>query len=139
MDATPFTDLIRTILNQRTFAVVGASRDPQKYGHMVYRKLKEAGYRVFAVNPNADYIDGDPVYPLLDTVPEPIDCIVSVVPPQVTEKIIHQAGHLHVPYVWMQPGSESLAAVNMAYSYGMRVVYGGPCIMVAIATHLVRA
>lgn len=139
MRAAPFRELIDTILRQRNFAVVGASRDPQKYGHKVYQKLKEAGYRVFAVNPNIDCLDGDPVYPLLDTVPEPIDCVVTVVPPNITEKIILQAGRLHIPYAWMQPGSESLAAVNMAVSYGMRVVYGGPCIMVAVATHPVRA
>lgn len=138
MYAAPFRELIDTILRQRNFAVVGASRDPQKYGSLVYRKLKEAGYRVFAVNPNADRIDGDPAYPLLDTLPEPIDCIVTVVPPEVTEEVVHQASHLNIPYVWMQPGSESLAAVNMAISYGMRVVYGGPCIMVAVATHPVR-
>jgi len=135
MDNTPFTDTIREILAQRTFAVVGASRNPEKYGNKVYRALKRHGYKVFAVNPNAETVDGDPAYPRLDNIPEPIDCIVAVVPPHVTEQIMREAGRLHIPYVWMQPGSESEAAVNAAVAHGLEAVHGGPCIMVAAAAH----
>lgn len=130
MDASRFTNLIAEILALRTFAVVGASRNPQKFGHKVYKTLKRHGYSVYAVNPNADEIDGDPAYPHLDNVPEPIECVVTVVPPEVTERVLREAWHLKIPYCWMQPGSESEAAVNEALSYGMQVVYGGACIMV---------
>ena len=130
-----FHDEIPLILNKNVFAVVGASRDPEKYGYKVYKSLKRAGYKVYPVNPNADYIDGDPVYPLLDNVPEQIDCIVTVVPPEVTHEIIPQAGHLRIPYCWMQPGSESEASVKEAVGHGIMTVFGGPCIMVAVATH----
>ena len=48
-------ELIKSFLNTKyVFAVVGASRDPEKYGHQVYRDLLNAGYRVYCVNPNAD-------------------------------------------------------------------------------------
>ena len=130
-----FRNEIPEILNQRVFAVVGASRDPEKYGYKVYKSLKRAGCIVYAVNPNADDLDGDTVYPLLDNVPEQIDCIVTVVPPEVTLAIIPQASHLGVRYCWMQPGSESEAAVNEAIGHGMMTVHGGPCIMVAVLTH----
>lgn len=130
-----FRQEIPEILAQRVFAVVGASRDPEKYGNKVYKTLKRAGYTVYAVNPNADDLDGDPVYPLLDNIPEKIDCVVTVVPPEVTVEIMPQAGHLRIPYCWMQPGSESEAAVKEARGHGIQPVYGGPCIMVAVATH----
>ena len=130
-----FHDEIPLILNKDVFAVVGASRNKEKYGYKVYKSLKRAGYRVYPVNPNADYIDGDPVYPLLDNVPEQIDCIVTVVPPAITQEIMPQAGRLRIPYCWMQPGSESEAAVKEAVGHGIMTVYGGPCIMVAVATH----
>ena len=130
-----FRHEIQEILSQDVFAVVGASRDPEKYGYKVYKSLKRAGYTVYAVNPNADTLDGDPVYPLLDNVPEKIDCVVTVVPPEVTQEIMPQAGHLGIPYCWMQPGSESEAAVKEAVGLGMVTVHGGPCIMVAVATH----
>ncbi|HLK58322.1 MAG TPA: CoA-binding protein, partial [Chthonomonadaceae bacterium] len=117
--------LIDHILAQRRFAVTGVSRDPEKYGYLVYNYLKGEGYTVFAVNPNADSIDDDPCYPSLDNVPGGIDCVVTVTPPHITEKTIVEAGHLQIPYLWMQPGSESTAAYNLARSNAMQVVSGG--------------
>lgn len=130
--------LIEQILDQRRFAVSGVSRNPNKFGYQVYQALKAAGYTVFAVNPNADSIDGDPCYPSLDNIPGLIDCVVTVTPPPVTEQTVREAGHLKIPYIWMQPGSESLAAFNLARGFSMQIVSGGPCIMVAAAERQAR-
>lgn len=131
----PNRALIEHIMTLRRFAVTGVSRNPEKYGYKVYKALKAAGYTVYAINPNAESIDGDPCYPSLDNVPGPIDCLVTVTPPLVTEETITLAGRLRIPYVWMQPGSESMAAFNLARSNSMEIVAGGPCIMVAAAAH----
>jgi hypothetical protein len=135
MDSDRFRYIIQEILNSRRFAVVGASRDQSKYGYLVYRTLKEAGYTVYPVNPNADTIDGDEVYPLLDNCPERPDVVVTVVHPEVTYEIIRRAGHLRVPYMWLQPGSESLPCINEMEAQGIQSVHSGPCIMVAVRTH----
>lgn len=127
--------LIEQILDQRRFAVTGVSRNPEKYGYLVYQKLKAAGYTVYAINPNTETIDNEPCYPSLDNVPGPIDCVVTVTPPHLTEEVIHTAGRLKIPFLWMQPGSESAAAYNLAQGFGMQIVSGGPCIMVAVAQH----
>lgn len=124
---------IQEILSKQNFAVVGASRSPDKFGHQVFFTLKRSGYITFPVNPHADVIDGEQVYPTLGSVPSPLDCIVCVVPPEITVDAIREASRLHVPYVWIQPGAESTEAVEEANSLGMRTVYGGPCIMVEIA------
>lgn len=125
--------LIEHVLEQKVFAVTGVSRNPEKYGHIVYQKLKAAGYTVYAINPNTDAIGADPCYPSLDNVPDKIDCVVTVTPPTVTEKTVRDAGHLRVPFLWMQPGSESTSAYNLARALSMQVVSGGPCIMVSVA------
>ncbi len=132
--------LIEEILALKRFAVTGVSQDPDKYGYKVYKALKAVvGYTVYAVNPNAENIDGDPCYPRIDNIPRPeksdvpIDCVVTVTPPEVTEETMRTAGHLKVPYVWMQPGSESTSAFNLARSFSMQIVSGGPCIIVALA------
>jgi uncharacterized protein len=113
---------------------VGASRNAEKYGYKVYQVLKRAGYTVYPVNPNADDIDGDAVYPLLDNIPEKVDCVVTVVPPDVTYEIVRQVGGLRIPFLWMQPGSESTPAILEAQAQGIQAVHSGPCIMVAVAT-----
>ena len=125
--------LIEQVLEQKSFAVTGVSRNPEKYGHVVYQKLKAAGYTVYAINPNTESINGDACYPSLDNVPGPIDCVVTVTPPEITEKTMRDAAHLKIPFVWMQPGSESTPAFNLAQSFSMQIVSGGPCIMVAVA------
>jgi predicted CoA-binding protein len=134
MPFTPFQSVIQEIMNCRSFAVVGVSRDSGKYGHMVYSALKGLGYVTYPVNPSADAIGEDVCYPCLDTLPETPDCVVTIVPPGATERIAREAGRLGVRYMWMQPGSESEAAVNAAHGAGLRIVYGGPCIMVATRT-----
>ncbi len=128
--------LVEHILDQRRFAVVGVSRDPEKYGYKVYKALtnaaQEQGYIVYAVNPNTDVVDGDACYPSLDNIPDQLDCVVTVTPPLVTEEVVHIAGRLKIPYVWMQPGSESTAAFNIARANSMQIVSGGPCIMTSL-------
>ncbi len=129
----PNHSLIDHIMDQRRFAVTGVSRDPSKYGYKVYRALKAAGYTVFAVNPNMDTVDEEPCYPTLDNVPGPLDCVVTVTPPEITEETIRTAAHLKIPYLWMQPGSDSTAAYNLASSLSLQVIAGGPCILVALS------
>ncbi len=125
--------LIEEVIACKKFAVSGVSRDEEKYGNKVYRALKAAGYTVYAINPNAEDIDGDPCYPGLFSLPGSVDCLVTVTPPEITENTIRDAAHLKIPYLWMQPGSESTAAYNLGQAGSMRIVSGGPCILVALA------
>jgi len=128
-------ELIREVLDKHNIiAVVGASRNPEKYGHQVYRDLKEAGYKVYPVNPNADKILGDKAYPSLESLPEKPDVVNIVVPPRVTEKIVEQCSRLSITRVWMQPGSESDRAIQYCKKNGIEVVHG-VCIMIQRKRH----
>ena len=123
-------ELIMEFLDKRNvFAVVGASRNPKKYGHQVYRDLKRAGYEVYPVNPNADEILGDKCYPDLESLPKKPDVVDLVVPPSITEKVVQTCKRLGIRKVWMQPGSESEWAINYCRENGIQVVYG-VCVMI---------
>ncbi|MCP8318557.1 MAG: CoA-binding protein [Candidatus Methylarchaceae archaeon HK01B] len=108
---------------------MGASRDPKKYGHQVYRDLKEAGYKVYPVNPNADEILGDKCYPDLESLPTMPNVVNIVVPPKVTEEIVKTCKELGITKVWMQPGSESEGAINFCKENAIDCIHG-LCIMV---------
>jgi predicted CoA-binding protein len=110
-------------------AVVGASRDLGKYGHRVYKDLKQAGYKVYPVNPNADEVLGDKCYPNLASLPKKPDVVDIVVPPLVTEQIVQECRQLGITMVWMQPGSESEKAIRFCQENNIVFVYG-ECIMV---------
>lgn len=83
MEESTRRSLIDEFINLRTWAVVGVSTNPAKFGHKVYRDLRRAGYHVYAVNPHLDMVLGDPVYPNLAALPEQPDVVNLVVPPEV--------------------------------------------------------
>ena len=123
-------DLIKAFLKEKNiFAVVGASRDPRKYGYQVYKDLKNAGYEVYPVNPNAREILGDKCYPSLESLPVTPDVVDLVVPPKITEVVVKTCKKLGIKKVWMQPGSESEMAINFCRKNGMDVIHG-VCVMV---------
>ncbi len=123
-------DLIRKFLNKRNvFAVVGASRDPEKYGHQVYKDLRSAGYEVYPVNPSAEQILGDKCYADIKELPKIPDVVDFVVPPKVTEKILHTCLKLGITKAWLQPGSESEKVIKFCEDNGIEVVHG-VCVMV---------
>jgi predicted CoA-binding protein len=110
-------------------AVVGATDTPWKYGGKIYCDLKTKGFQVRAVNPNRDSVDGDPTYPDLASVPDDIDIVDLVVPPDICERIVADAGELGLTHVWFQPGAESPAVIEQAEAAGLDVIHH-QCIMV---------
>lgn len=128
-------EIIEQILKAPSFAVVGASRDHEKYGYLVYRSLKESDKTVYPINPRAGEIDGDRCYESLSSLPEKPEVVVFVVPPAVTERVVEECAELGIGLVWMQEGAESDEAVRKCHEAGIGVVSGGPCIMVALRTH----
>lgn len=122
--------LIEDFLEKRNvFAVVGASRNHRKYGHQVYKDLRNAGYNVYPVNPNADEILGDKCYPSLESLPKSPQVVDLVVPPETTNQIVKVCKKLGIKRVWMQPGSESKTAINFCRENNIEVVHG-VCVMV---------
>jgi len=121
--------LIKEFLRKENiFAVVGVSRDKKKYGYKVYKNLKEAGYKVCPINPNANEIDGEKCYSGLSKLPEKPDVVNLVVQPRVTEEVVKECKRLGIKKVWMQPGSESKKAVNFCLENNIEVIYN-ICIM----------
>jgi predicted CoA-binding protein len=122
-------DLILEFINQRVWAVVGASTDSSKYGNKIFRELRDAGYIVYGVNVHGGQIEGEELYHSLDSLPETPAVVDTVVPPPITEDIVRQCATLRLTRVWMQPGSESESAIQLCDRHGIRVVYGA-CAMV---------
>jgi hypothetical protein len=123
-------ELIKKFLNKKNvFAVVGASKLKEKYGNKVYYDLKNAGYSVYPINPNADTIFGDKCYPNLKKLPVRPDVVNIVVPPKITERTVEDCKNLKINKVWMQPGSESDKAINFCKKNGIKIIYN-VCVMI---------
>ena len=128
------TPEMQAMLASNSFAVVGAARDPDKYGFLVYRSLKSAGKTAAPVNPRTTEVDGDRCYPSLSDLPATPEVAVMVVPPAVTEAAVAECARLGIRQVWMQPGAESAAALAACRENDIQVVAGGPCLMVLLRT-----
>jgi uncharacterized protein len=123
---------IKQFLAGRRFAVVGASKDRAKYGNKVLRAYMQNGLSAVPVNPSADEIEGLPAYRDLSSVPDEVDGVSIITPPAVTEKVVEQAIQSGIQNIWLQPGAESDAAIELAERAGANVIAGGPCLLVAL-------
>ena len=115
-------------VGQRTLAVVGVSRGGRKFGNIAYRELRDKGYRLFAVHPQASQIEGDPCYASVGALPEPVGGVLVIVPPAQAERVVREAAAAGIKRVWLQQGSESAEAIRFCTEQGMSVV-AGECVL----------
>lgn len=117
------------IVAKRKWAVVGASNDCLKYGHIIWRFLKNHGYTVYPINPGEQKIEHDICYPTVADIPEKPDVVNVIVPPKVAVKIIEQCAAANIQHVWLQPGAESVEAEVTAKRLGINLI-SHACVMV---------
>lgn len=120
-------------LAKKRIAVTGVSRHPQGHGsNIVYKRLRERGYQVFAINPHADTVEGDTCYHDLKSVPGGVEAVVIGTRPETAEATVRECVALGVKHVWMHrgpgAGSVSQSATEYGRQHGLMVIDGGcPC------------
>jgi uncharacterized protein len=117
-------------LASRRVAVTGVSRTPKTHGsNNVYRRLRERGYQVFAVNPNTDEVEGDRSYQDLKSIPGGVEAVVIGTRPEIAESTMRECAELGIKHVWMHrgpgAGSVSDAATGYGRAHGITVIDGG--------------
>ena len=117
-------------LANRRIAVTGVSRHAENHGsNAVYRRLRERGYEVFAVNPNAQQVEGDRAYPDIKSIPGGIEAVVIATRPEVALDTMRECAELGITHVWMHrgpgAGSVSAAATEFGRQQGISVIDGG--------------
>ena len=123
-------------LANKRVAVTGVSRTPKTHGsNNVYRRLRERGYDVFAVNPNTDRVEGDRCYPDLESIPGGVEAVVIGTRPEIAEDTMRECAELGIKHVWMHrgPGAGSVSDAATAYGRqrGITVIDGGCPLMFA--------
>jgi len=121
---------IEDFLAQPRIAVAGVSRTAAGHGgNVVYQRLRERGYEVFAVNPNTDTVEGDRCYPDLRSIPGGVDAVVIATAPAAAESIARECRDLGITRVWMHrsfgAGSVSDAAHEYCRANGITSIAGG--------------
>ena len=120
---------VRDFLAQRRIAVVGVSRDRNQPANLIYRRLRDTGHEVVAVNPAAAEAEGDRCWPDLTSVPGEVDAVVIATPPAAAAAVARACAERGISRVWMHrsfgEGSVSGEAVAVCRGRGVRVIVGG--------------
>jgi len=116
-------------LSSSRIAIAGVSHDQAQPANAIYRKLKEAGHQVFAVNPNASELEGDRCYPSLRSLPDGVEAVMIVTRPSVAIDVVRDCAALGIKRVWFHrsfgPGSVSDEAVRECKRLGISCLVGG--------------
>jgi len=115
-------------LAQEKIAVVGVSRQKNKFGNMIFRELKQRNRKVFAVNPSTDTVEDGPCYRDLKSLPEPVDGAILVIRPQQSEQVVKDAVEAGIKRIWLQNGAHSAEAVSFCQKNNITVV-ANECIL----------
>lgn len=122
-------DYIKAAVNERVWAVVGASNNREKFGNRIFRDLRAAGYKVYPVNPNEEEVEGDRAYASIADLPEKPAVVDVVVPSWVGQRVARETAEAGIPYFWLQPGAESDELIANAEELGLKVIHNA-CAMV---------
>ena len=129
----PVKQAAEEFLSHRRVAVTGVSRSPKDHGaNVVYKRLRDRGYTVFAINPNAEQVEGDVAYRDLGSVPDGVEGVVIGTSPAHAEETMRECVELGIDQVWMHrgPGAGSVSDEATAFgrAHGVTVIDGGcPC------------
>ncbi|HEX6559272.1 MAG TPA: CoA-binding protein [Longimicrobiales bacterium] len=115
-------------LAHKRIAVAGVSGTKPDAANYVYQRLREAGYKVYAVNPNADEVEGDHCHHSLAAIGETVDGVVIATHPKVAIDVARECAELGIPRVWLHrsfgAGSYSAEAVAFCEAHGIAVIDG---------------
>jgi predicted CoA-binding protein len=126
---TRVPESVAQFLRGKRFAVAGFSRASGQSANAVYHRLKDCGYEVFPINPNASDVEGVTAYPDLAAIPVTVDGVVIATHPDISLDIVRQCSQHGVKRVWFHRsfggGSVSAQAVRECEERGLHCIVGG--------------
>ncbi len=122
---------IANMFEKKSWAVVGATQNPSKFGNKIFKKLQRNGYDVTPINPVYDNVEGVKTFESLSAMSEKPECVNVVVSPERAMKALEEAIDLGVKYVWFQPGAFDEKIIEKAESAGVEIVYHA-CVLVEL-------
>lgn len=119
--------LIKEMLGDVNWAVVGASTNPEKAGNKIIKYLLDSDHNVFCINPNCDEINGLPTYKSVQDVIGKVEVLDFFTPPKATKAILAEFDFTACDKIWLQPGTYDDEILALATDKGFKVVAHGRC------------
>lgn len=109
-------------VQEKQVALVGVSRNPQKFGFAALHELKDRGFQVYPVHPSADEIDGVKCYPNLEALDGKVGAVWVGVKPDQCAGVLREAARLGIKKVWIQQGAETNDLIALGKELGLTLV-----------------
>ncbi len=113
---------IDSFLTSRKVAIAGVSRDPKKFGHQVFKNLKEKGFEVYPINPGADVIEGVPCFRSVGALPLNVHSLLIITPKKQTQGVVAEALAKGIDNIWIQQMSDTPESVELASSHPVNLI-----------------
>ncbi len=138
-------NILDSLFNPKTIAVVGASNTEGKIGHSIITNIISSGFigEVYPVNPSSSKILGLKSYPTVKDIGKVIDLVIIAVPAESVLSIAKNCGEAGVGFLlvvtagFKETGSQGLKRekelLSVCQKYNMRLV--GPNVVGIMDTH----
>ena len=113
---------INSFFSSRKIAIAGVSRDPKKFGHLVFKQLKDNGFEVYPINPGSDSIAGVPCFRSVGALPLNVHSLVIVTPKKHTRDIVAEAMSKGIDNIWIQQMSETPEAIELTKAHPVNLI-----------------
>jgi predicted CoA-binding protein len=123
-DQTRSQQAIEQFFSVQAYAVVGVSRDPRKFGAVVFREMNNRHLLVYPVTPHTPTIDGVRCFASVKELPDEVQSAAIVVHPEDAEKIVRECHQKGIRNIWLQKGAESEESLAFAREHGMNIIFG---------------
>jgi len=98
---------VARFLSLEKYAIAGVSRDPKKFGQVMFRDLRKKGMDVVPINPKADTIDGVKCYKSVSDLPADVRGVIFMTPKEETLAVAREAIAHGIKDLWVQQGAET--------------------------------
>src|SRR3989344_3832258 len=105
-----------------SIAIIGASKNHEKFGNKCVRAYKKLGWKIFPVNPKEKEIEGLHCFPSILALPEKPSLVSVYLPPAVTISIIPELKKSGVKEAILNPGAESKELIEALKAAGINAV-----------------
>ena len=106
----------------KTVAIIWASSNRAKFGNKALRAFEHRGYRVFAVNPNEQTVEGHRTFASVLDIPEPIEMATVYVPAEVGVRVLDDIAKKGIAEVWLNPGADDREVVARGRELGLNII-----------------
>jgi len=115
---------IDIFLKAKKFAIAGVSRNKAKFGNQVFEQLRNKGYEIIPINPNADEINGVKCLKSVEELPPHIDSLLLTTPKSESNTVLEQALRRGIKNIWIQQGGQTPESLRIAEEHGQEIITG---------------